>query len=160
MSANEAKATFLAKIGEATLLEAGERTLKHEPVDVDKQVEERADIKNFSTVFCEVFLPECEEFDDETSPKMEHCKTHTESRAATRRILPTRKKTEKISMDRKSLRQRSSKRSAKDLDKDFECEFCKESFSTFDSVQQHYANEHRYNNDLQSDHRKRTRRAR
>lgn len=116
--------------------------------DADENARQaKADEGDLATVFCEVFIPDCDskmqEMCDET-PKRKNCKRKTRSAKAipTRDSIVTRRKLERTNIGDKCTRQNSAKRSSDSLDADLVCEFCGKLFPSFDEARIHYVKEH------------------
>lgn len=179
LSVNEAKSNFLAKKGELEAPESSSETKivskKSEPNDPDEPVAHEVTVaetnsieSDFASVFYEVFIPDCENKMQETDA-VKHRKRNTkrveciESNLAVTSVTEVdkfatnEKPPRTVSDERPSL----PKRPLDTLDADLICEFCGDSFSSFNQAKIHYAKEHSNSSDhSKSQNGKRPKRAR
>lgn len=161
MSVNEAKEKYVDKSVEKEVTDRCEISLeanivpsKEESSNIDALADDdenacqaKADEEDLATVFCEVFIPDCDsrmqDMCDET-PKRKNCKRKTKSAKAlpTRDSIVTRRKLERTNVGDKFSSQNSAKLSSDSLNADLVCEFCGKLLPSFDEAQIHYVKEH------------------
>lgn len=174
MSVNEAKQNYLAKVVDIDVQERCENSsesnivCKEETTDALAEDDEIAcqamgDEADFATVFCEVFIPDCDpkmqEVCDET-PKRKNCERNTKTTEAlsTTDRMVTRRKSERTNINEKCSGRNSAKKSSNSLNADLACEFCGKLFPSFNEAQVHYVKEHSNSNGESRGHGKRIKR--
>lgn len=119
---------------------------KAEPTDTDEHTDDdvceaKSTGKSFATVFCEVFIPDCDiKMQDaaEEAPMQQNTQSQS-PQPSSRHKMATRRKSERTNAADKYS---SAKRPADCLDTNLICEFCGKSFPSFNEVQTHYVKEH------------------
>lgn len=152
---NEAKEKYLAQSVDTQKLENHENDsdahFKIEPTDdadeftIDDAIMDKAkaDERDFATVFCEEFIPDCDIKMQMTCEEMliPECTNHFES--LTDSAVATSAIEQRMSTRRKSDRTNTTKRpSVNSMDADLICKFCGKLFAASKETQIHYIKEH------------------
>lgn len=126
---------------------------KVEPTDTDEHTDDDKDAcdaksqkRSFATVFCEVFIPDCDIKMQETADEASR-QRHTRSKSpqpSSRHKMATRRKSERANAADKDNWPSSAKRPGDCLDSDLICEFCGKLFPSFNEAHAHYGKEHSF----------------
>lgn len=137
---------------------------QQEDIAIENLVPEATiDKRDFDAVFCEEFIPDCdammEDTKDDTSlgryAHYSECGETVSSACATREMVTIRIKPQSTSTGEG---RKSSKRTADFSVRKLICEFCVETFETFNEIKAHYEREHNIRDGLSTQYHKRVKR--